>query len=171
MGNEPFAVLYGDDVIVSKKPVCAELIGAFEEFGLSAVGTQKVKESMISRYSSLNVKKVRKNIFKCDDMIEKPGKNEIMSLYAILGRCVLTPEIFDILENTKPGIGGEIQLTDAMKVLAQTYGMIAVEFEGTRHDVGSKLGTAKACVEIAANHPEIGSNFRKFIKEFAAGLD
>lgn len=170
VGNEPFAVLYGDDVIISEKPVCSELISSFEEFGLAVVGTQKIKDSEISKYSSLKVKKIRKNIFRCDDMIEKPNKNEVMSLYAILGRCVLVPEIFDILENTEPGNGGEIQLTDAMRILAQTRGMIAVEYSGTRHDVGSKFGTAKACVQIAAEHPEIGNKFKLFIKEFAKSL-
>jgi UTP--glucose-1-phosphate uridylyltransferase len=170
IGNEPFAVLYGDDVIISKKAVCGQLIGIFEEFGLGVIGAQKIDGKFISNYSSLKVKKIREKVFLCSDMIEKPKINEIMSPYAILGRCVLIPEIFDILEKTPPGSGGEIQLTDAMKVLAQEQNMIAFEYDGVRYDVGSKLGTAKACVQIGSKHAEIGEEFKIFLKNFAENL-
>jgi UTP--glucose-1-phosphate uridylyltransferase len=170
VGNEPFAVLYGDDVIISEKPVCGELINIFQEFGLGVLGVQQVGENVISNYSSLKVEKIRKNVFSCNDMIEKPNKNEIMSLYAILGRCILTPEIFDILKTISPGKGGEIQLTDAMKVLAHTKSMIAFSYSGERHDIGSKIGAAKAYVSIAAKHLEIGNEFKNFIKDFVNSL-
>lgn len=97
-------------------------------------------------------------------MVEKPSENEILSLYSVLGRCILTPDIFNILDKIKPGVGGEIQLTDAMKILANTVGMTAVEFTGTRYDMGNKLGIMKACVEIALKHPKIGANFKDYLK-------
>ena len=133
VGSEPFAVLYGDDVIMGRDPACGQLIKAYEEFGLGVLGIKKVLESDISKYSSLKVEHIRDNLFKCTDMIEKPQtKEDVLSLYSILGRCILPPEIFDILDNTAPGAGGEIQLTDAMRELAVTRGMAAVESQACR---------------------------------------
>lgn len=162
--NEPFAVLYGDDVIIGQDPACAQLIRAYNEFGRAVLGINKVSSADISKYSSLKVENIRENIFFCSDMIEKPGKNEVLSLYSILGRCILTPDIFEILDKISPGVGGEIQLTDAMKILANTVGMTAVEFTGTRYDMGNKLGIMKACVEVALKHSEIGENFKEYLK-------
>ena len=107
---------------------------------------------------------------RCTDMVEKPGPGEEFSMYSILGRCILPPEIFDILDRTEPGAGGEIQLTDAMKALARDKGMVAVDFTGTRYDMGSKLGVMQANVEAALRHPEIGAAFREYLKGLAAGL-
>lgn len=171
VGNEPFAVLYGDDVIMGEDPACGQLIRAYEEFGLGVLGIKKVDEKDISKYSSLKVENIRDNIFSCTDMIEKPQtKEEVLSLYSILGRCVLPPEIFDILDNTAPGAGGEIQLTDAMRELARTKGMSAVEYTGTRYDMGNKLGIMQAAVETALKHEEIGESFREYLKNFAQNL-
>ena len=170
VGNEPFAVLYGDDVILGEDPVCAQLIRAYEEFGLGVAGVKEVSPEAIQKYSSLKVEPVRDRIFRCTDMIEKPTPDQILSLYSILGRCVLPPEIFDILDRTPPGAGGEIQLTDAMCTLARTAGMIAVDFEGTRYDMGNKLGIMQAQVEVALRHPQIGKAFRDYLKEVAAKL-
>ncbi|HBN81257.1 MAG TPA: UTP--glucose-1-phosphate uridylyltransferase, partial [Ruminococcaceae bacterium] len=119
---------------------------------------------------SLKVEPVRGNLFKCTDMIEKPSPDKVFSLYSILGRCVLTPDIFDILDKTPPGAGGEIQLTDAMRVLARTRGMMAVDFTGTRYDMGNKLGILQASVEVALRHPEIGPGFREYLKGIAKTL-
>lgn len=160
--NEPFAVLYGDDVIIGEDPACGQLIRAYEEYGRAVLGINKVSEKDISKYSSLKVENIRDNIFNCTDMIEKPSPSEVLSLYSILGRCILTPDIFDILDTTKPGAGGEIQLTDAMKVLANTVGMLAVDFTGTRYDIGNKLDIMRACVEIALQHKEIGNEFKEY---------
>ena len=171
VGNEPFAVLYGDDVIESEEPVCAQLIRAFDEFGLGVLGAKQMPREEIGRYGSLKVENIRDNLFMCTDMVEKPTADKILSLYSILGRCVLTPEIFDILETTLPGAGGEIQLTDAMKVLARKSGMVAVDFVGTRYDIGNKLGIMKASVETALKHPEISEEFKKYIKEISKKLD
>jgi UTP--glucose-1-phosphate uridylyltransferase len=170
VGNEPFAVLYGDDVIIGEDPACGQLIRAYEEYGLGVVGVNKVSKEAITKYSSLKVEPLHDNLFRCTDMIEKPSPDKIMSLYSILGRCVLTPDIFDILENTEPGAGNEIQLTDAMRTLARRDGMVAVDFTGTRYDMGNKLGIMKAQVEVALNHPEIGNDFRAYLKDIAKTL-
>ena len=171
VGGEPFAVLYGDDVIMGEDPACGQLIRAYEEYGKGVLGVKQVPESEISKYGSLKVEHIKDNVFSCTDMVEKPQTPEaVLSLYSILGRCVLPPEIFDILDNTKPGAGGEIQLTDAMRELAKSKGMIAVEYTGTRYDMGNKLGIMQAAVETALTHEEIGSDFKKYIKELAAKL-
>lgn len=166
VGNDPFAVLYGDDVIISKSPVCRDMISLFNEFKKGVIGIQKVDEESILKYSSVKIEKIRKRVFICSDMIEKPLKDQIMSPYAILGRCVLTPEIFEILEETTPGRGNEIQLTDAMKSLANSKSMIAYEFDGVRCDIGSKIGSLKASMYVAMNHPEIKDEFKDIIQEF-----
>ena len=165
VGSEPFAVLYGDDVIISKEPVCLQLMKAYEEYEVPILGVNKVKKEDIYKYSSLKVEPIKDNLFKCTDMVEKPSQSEIMSLYSILGRCILTSDIFDALEKTKPGAGGEIQLTDAIKALARTSGTVAVEFTGKRYDMGSKLGMMQAAVEVAITHEEIGENFKKYLKD------
>lgn len=170
VAGEPFAVLYGDDVIVGKEPACKQLIDAYDKYGLGVLGTKQVSEKDIHKYSSLKVDRLEGNVFKCTDMIEKPAPDEVLSLYSILGRCVLPPEIFDILDNTPAGYGGEIQLTDAMRQLAITTGMTAVDFTGKRYDMGNKLGILQASVEIALNHPEVGSDFRAYLKEICKTL-
>ncbi len=167
VGDEPFAVLFGDDVIIGEDPACAQLIRAYDEFGLGVLGVNKVSQEAIQKYSSLKVDHIRDNIFKCTDMIEKPSVDKILSLYSILGRCVLTSEIFDILDQTPAGVGGEIQLTDAMKVLARSKGMMAVDFTGKRYDMGNKLGIMQAAVEVALKHPQIGKDFKKYLQELS----
>ncbi len=170
VGDEPFAVLYGDDVILGEDPACGQLIRAYEEFGKGVVGVKPVSPEAIRKYSSLKIEPVRDNYFRCTDMVEKPKPGQEFSLYSILGRCVLPPEIFDILDHTPPGANNEIQLTDAMKVLAQRDSMIAVDFTGTRYDMGNKLGIMQAGVETALKHPEIGEAFRAYLKELAKNL-
>lgn len=170
VGDEAFAVLYGDDVIIGDDPVCSQLCRVYEEYGLGTLGIKKVSEDAISKYSSLKISSIRDNIFSVTDMIEKPSKNEIMSLYSILGRCILPAEIFPILENTPVGAGNEIQLTDAMRVLAKKYGMIGVDYTGTRYDMGNKLGILQATVEVAINHPEVGEDFKKYLKNLVNSI-
>ncbi|BED92539.1 MAG: UTP--glucose-1-phosphate uridylyltransferase GalU [Candidatus Paraimprobicoccus trichonymphae] len=165
VGNDSFAVLYADDIIINKKPVCKQLTEVYENYNLGVVAAHKVRLENIGKYSSLKLEKLESNIFKCYDMVEKPSKNQIMSDYSILGRCVLPAEIFEILKKIKPGAGNEIQLTDAMKILAQTVGMLAVDFEGKRYDIGNKLGIMEACVDVALSHPEIGARFKKYLIE------
>lgn len=170
VGDDPFAVMYGDDVIISDNPVCGQLCQAYDEFGLAVVGIKEVTEEQILKYSSLKTEPIRDNLFKVTDMIEKPKKDQILSLYSILGRCVLPAKIFSILENTKPGAGGEIQLTDAMLQLARTEGMIGVDYIGTRYDMGNKLGILQASIEVGLKHPEIGEDLQKYLKNLVKSL-
>ena len=170
VGDEPFAVLYGDDVILGEDPVCGQLMRAYEQFGSGVVGVKEVSREAIRKYSSLKVEHIQDNYFRCTDMVEKPQPGQEFSLYSILGRCVLPPEIFDILDNTPPGAGGEIQLTDAMATLARRDGMTAVDFTGTRYDMGNKLGIMQASVEVALRHPEIGEDFRAYLKDLCKAL-
>lgn len=171
VGDEPFAVLYGDDVIIGENPVCAQLCRAYEKHGLGVVGIKEVTPEQIRKYSSMKVEPLEGRELRITDMVEKPATEaERFSLYSTLGRCVLPAKIFDILEQTPYGVGGELQLTDAMKVLAQTEGMIGVDFEGTRYDMGSKLGILQAAVEVGLSHPEIGDDFREYLKAIAKTL-
>ncbi len=170
VGDEPFAVLYGDDVIVGEIPAIGELCEAYEKYGKSVVGIKEVPDNLIVKYSSLKVEKTEDKIYSVSDMIEKPAIKDKFSNFSILGRCVLDNEIFDILERTPLGAGGELQLTDAMKELAVKYGMIGVDFSGIRYDMGNKLGILKANVEVALSHPEIGEDFKEYIKELAQSL-
>lgn len=171
VGDEPFVVMYGDDVIIGDVPATKELIDAYGEHGKGVLGIKKVNAKDIYKYSSLKVENIHDNVYKCTDMIEKPKTdNEVMSLYSVQGRCVLPPEIFDILENTKPGAGGEIQLTDAMRELATTVGMTAVEYSGKRYDMGNKLGILKASIDVGLNHKEVKDGLEEYIKELASKL-
>ena len=171
VGDEPFVVMYGDDVIIGDIPATKELIDAYGTFGKGVLGVKPVSEEAIKKYSSLKIEPISDTVFKCTDMIEKPQRKEdVFSLYSILGRCVLPPEIFDILDHTAPGAGGEIQLTDAMAELARTCGMTAVEFSSKRYDMGNKLGILQANIEVGIKHPETGDQLREYIKELAKTL-
>ena len=169
-GNEPFMVLYPDDVIFGEKPVALQLIEVYNEFGKACVGIKAVAPEAISRYSSLKVENLKDNIYDVTDMIEKPAKGKEFSLYSILGRCLLTPDIYDILEKTEPGAGGEIQLTDAMAVLARDGKMTGVDFAGKRYDMGNKLGVLTANIEQGVVHNEIGEELKEYLKEFVKTL-
>ena len=171
VGNEPFAVLYGDDVIIGEDPACAQLCRAFETYGKGVVGIREVTPEQIKKYSSMKLEPLQDGCFSITDMVEKPQTpEETFSLYSILGRCVLTPDIFDILEHTAPGAGGEIQLTDAMKEMAQTAGMIGVAFTGKRYDMGNKLGILQATCEVALSRPDLGPYFAAYLKELVKTL-
>lgn len=169
-GDEPFAVLYGDDVIVGQPPVTLQLMQAYEKYGLGAVGMKEVSRDRISSYSSLKVEHREGRDYMLTDMNEKPAPGEEFSLFSILGRLVLPPEIYGIIDNTPAGAGGEIQITDSMKTLAHERGMTGVDFIGERYDMGNKFDVARAYVEQAAVHPEIGEQFCAFVREFAAKL-
>ena len=164
VGDDPFAVLYGDDVILGDNPVCKQLCDAYDEYGLGVVGIKEVTLEQIQKYSSMKLDSLGGNRYKITDMIEKPKPEEVFSLFSILGRCVLPPRIFSILETIPYGYGGELQLTDAMKVLAQEEGIIGVDFDGRRYDMGSKLGILEAIVEVGLTHPETGEGFRQYLK-------
>ncbi|MDD6659388.1 MAG: UTP--glucose-1-phosphate uridylyltransferase GalU [Eubacteriales bacterium] len=170
VGDEPFAILYGDDVIISDEPVTKQLCDAYEKYGKGVVGVKEVPEKYVSKYCSLKVDKLEGNCYKCTDMIEKPKPEQIMSNFSILGRVIMPPEIFDILENTPLGVGNELQLTDAMKTLAQTKGVVAVDYNGTRYDMGNKFGILKANIEVGLKHPDTKDELKAFIKEISKEL-
>ena len=170
VGNEPFAVLYGDDVIIGETPTTKELIEAYEQHGKSVVGIKEVSDQAICKYCSLAVEKLDDKTYAVSDMIEKPQPHEKLSNFSILGRCVLESEIFDILERTPLGVGNELQLTDAMREIATTKGMIGVDFSGTRYDMGNKFGILKANIEVGLTHPEISTELKAYIKQIAKTL-
>lgn len=171
VGDEPFAVLYGDDVIIGEDPCIGQLIRAYEETGLcGAVGIKEVSKQDVQKYSSMKLESIKDNIYKITDMIEKPAPGQEFSLFSILGRCILPAEIFKILEEIPYGAGNELQLTDAMKVLAQRSGVAGVDFTGTRYDMGNKLGILKAQVEVGLSHPEIGGDFKKYLQKITENL-
>ena len=173
VGDEPFIVLYGDDIIFSETPVCRQMADVYEKYGKSVVGVKPVSKADLTKYSSLKVDAVEgeDRVTFCTDMIEKPKPGEEFSNLSILGRVLLTPDIFDVIDNLKPGAGGEIQLTDAMAHFARNGGIYALEFEGDRYDMGSKFGFLKANITKGLTHPETADELKKFIKEVAATLD
>ena len=172
VGSDPFAVLYGDDVIISPpdQPAIGQLCAAYDRYGLGVVGIKEVTAQQILRYSSLAVEPLEDRIYKVTDMVEKPAPDKILSLYSILGRCILPAEIFSILEETPLGAGGELQLTDAMRTLTLSQGMTGVDYIGKRYDMGSKLGVLEAIVEVGIAHPEIGEGFKDYLREFCKTL-
>ena len=170
VGDEPFAVLYGDDVIIGEDPACAQLCRAYEQYGLGIVGIREVTPEQIGKYSSMKVEPLEGACYRVTDMVEKPKPEDVFSLFSILGRCVLTPEIFDLLEHTAPGAGGEIQLTDAMKALARRDGMVGVAFTGNRYDMGNKLGILEANCEVALGRDDLKADFAAYLKELVKTL-
>ena len=170
VGDEPFAVLYGDDVIIGEIPAIGELCEAYEKYGKSVVGIKEVPDELIVKYCSLKAEKLEDKIFSVTDMIEKPPIEKKFTNYSILGRCVLDSEIFEILERTPLGAGGELQLTDAMAEIAKTKGMTGVEFSGIRYDMGNKFGMLRANIEVGLNHPETKEELTKYIKDLAGKL-
>lgn len=170
VGDEPFAVLYGDDVIIGEIPAIGELCEAYEKYGKSVVGIKEVSDELIVKYSSLKAQKIDDKIFDVTDMIEKPSLETKFSNYSILGRCVLDSEIFEILERTPLGAGNELQLTDAMAEIARTKGVTGVDFSGTRYDMGNKFGILKANIDVGLKHPETKEELKKYIKELAGSL-
>lgn len=169
--DEPFAVLYGDDVIINdEKPVVGQVIDAFEKHGKCAVGIKEVTPEQIVKYSSMKVENIENNVYAIDDMIEKPSLDKVFSLYSILGRCVLTPDIFDVLETIPNGAGGELQLTDAMAEIARRDGMVGVDFDGIRYDMGNKFGILKANIEVGLKHPEVKDELKDFIKKIVTEI-
>lgn len=168
--DEPFVVMYGDDVIMGEDPVAAQLMRAYEQTGKACVGIKEVTPEQIQKYSSMKCDLIKDNLYNITDMIEKPKPGQEFSMFSILGRCLLTPGIYEILDRTAPGAGGEIQLTDAMAEVARKGGMTGVDFTGKRYDMGAKLGVMEAQVETALRHPEIGEAFRAYLKELCKTL-
>lgn len=163
VGKEPFAVMLGDDVVDSKTPCLKQLIDCFTEYKTTILGVQEVPTDDVSKYGIVKGMHIEDRVYKVKDLIEKPKADEAPSNIAILGRYIITPQIFDILDNTVPGKGGEIQLTDALRVLIQSEAMYAYNFEGRRYDVGDKLGFLKATVEFALKREELKKPFMEYL--------
>jgi UTP--glucose-1-phosphate uridylyltransferase len=165
MGGEPFAVLLGDDLIAPSTPLLDEMLKVHEKYGRSVIAAQEVSREEISLYGCIQPEFVDDNLARVVSVIEKPDPDEAPSTLASIGRYVFTPEIFDALRETKPGRGGEIQLTDAINLLAQEQAVYAYRFESGRYDVGNKLDYLKATVEIAIARDDVGADFRRFLVE------
>ena len=164
IGNEPFAVLLGDDIVDASTPCLKQMIDAYDEYKTTVLGVQEVAKENVDKYGILDVKHIEDRVYKVKDMVEKPSIEEAPSNIAILGRYIITPEIFNILENQAPGKGGEIQLTDALQTLATKEAIYAYNFEGRRYDVGDKLGFLEATVDFALKIPELRDDFIEFLK-------
>ncbi|MCC8169564.1 MAG: UTP--glucose-1-phosphate uridylyltransferase GalU [Oscillospiraceae bacterium] len=164
VGNEPFAVMLGDDVVVSDKPCLKQLTEQFEKVGSSVLGVQRVGMDCVSKYGILDCDRVEGRLYKMKSMVEKPKAEEAPSDIAALGRYVLTPAVFKCLERTPRGAGGEIQLTDAIVMLSKTEDVYAYDFEGKRYDIGSKQGFLQATVEFALGRDDLKDEFGAYLK-------
>lgn len=172
--NEPFAVLLGDDVVYNPKPqppALKQLMDMYTQTGATILGCQKVPKEKVSSYGIVaGEPTINEQLMKVNDMIEKPSIEEAPSQMAVLGRYIITPDVFEVLQNTKPGKGGEIQLTDALKVMAKRENVYAYNFTGKRYDVGDKLGFLKATVEFALRRDDLSADFSSYLKDIVKDL-
>ena len=170
IGDEPFAVLLGDDIMMSDVPVLKQLIDAAEKYNCPCVGGQYVSDEAVTAYSSTKLRKLEDRIYDVLDINEKPTPEEKLSNFAVMGRYVLTPDIFDILDATPPGRNGEIQLTDGLNTLCHARRMIAVDYDARRYDTGNLRGFLEATIDFALKNAETGEWLRDFLKEKARTL-
>jgi UTP--glucose-1-phosphate uridylyltransferase len=169
--NEPFVVVLGDDMVDAKVPCVFQMLKVFKEFQESVVAVQKVPLEETHRYGIIEGEEVAEGIYKVHRLIEKPAPGTSKSNLAIIGRYVLRPEIYGCLHRTLPGVGGEIQLTDALDCLRKEQGLYAYEFKGNRYDAGDKMGYLQATVNYALAHPDLGGKFKEYLKKLVADLD
>ena len=163
VGDEPFAVMLGDDIVDSEVPCLKQLMDCYVKYETSIIGVQEVPLSEVYKYGIVNGTLIEDRVYKVNDLVEKPKVSEAISNIAILGRYIITPRIFDIIENTKPGKGGEIQLTDALKTLISEEPMYAYNFRGRRYDVGDKQGFLEATVEYALKREDLKKAFMQYL--------
>jgi len=164
VGDEPFAALLADDIVDAEKPALLQMIEVFEKYQSPVIATMQVEGEAISRFGVIDAEEVEPNVFKIRDMVEKPKFADAPSDLAIIGRYIFTAYIFSAIERTKPGSGGEIQITDAMRILVKERPFYAVKLEGTRHDAGDKLGFLMATVQYALKREDLGDDFREYLK-------
>ncbi|MCA1629587.1 MAG: UTP--glucose-1-phosphate uridylyltransferase GalU [Acidobacteria bacterium] len=164
VGDEPFAVLLADDIVDAEVPALKQMMRVYEEFDAPVLGTMRVEGEAISRFGVIDAEEVSEGVYKIRDMVEKPPFQQAPSDLAIIGRYILTPDIFDEIEHTGRGAGGEIQITDAMRALLKQRPFYAVRFEGTRHDAGDKLGFLVATVEFALKRPDLAPQFKEYLR-------
>jgi UTP--glucose-1-phosphate uridylyltransferase len=167
VGNEPFAVMLGDMIVDSETPALAQLLEVYNHYKDPVIGVAQVKQSEVSRYGVIKANPVSPQVYEVLDLVEKPSPEQAPSNLAIIGRYILPPEIFDILDNLPPGAIGEIQLTDALRKLLDNSALFACEIKGKVHDAGDKLGFLKATVELALKNPELGNDFREYLKDLS----
>ncbi|AIQ71287.1 MULTISPECIES: UTP--glucose-1-phosphate uridylyltransferase GalU [Paenibacillus] len=165
IGNEPFAVLLGDDIVQADKPCLKQMIEIYDQYKSSIVGVQQVPWEEVSRYGLVDGTELAERVYKANRLVEKPKREEAPSNLAILGRYILTPRIFDMLEEQQVGVGGEIQLTDAISRLSEVERIIAYDFEGKRHDVGEKMGFIQTTIHYALQHEELKEGLLDYLKE------
>ncbi|MBC7222337.1 UTP--glucose-1-phosphate uridylyltransferase GalU [Candidatus Bipolaricaulota bacterium] len=170
VGKEFFAVMLGDDVIEAEPPALRQLMDVHEKTGGSILAVMEVEQKEVSRYGIVAGEEIGEGLWRVRDLVEKPSPKEAPSNLAVIGRYILSPTVFEILAETKPGAGGEIQLTDALRVLCQREPLYAYAFRGKRFDVGEKLGYVVATVELALRHPEIGREFRAYLRRLQEEL-
>ena len=171
IGDEPFAVMLGDDIVDSEVPCLKQLINTYEEYRTTILGVQTVDEKDTDKYGIIKSKFIEDRVYKVKDLVEKPEPENAPSNIAILGRYIITPEIFDVLENLPPGKNGEVQLTDALRLLSNKEAMYAYNFEGIRYDVGDKLGFLKATVDFALKRANLKDDFIKYLSEVCDKFD
>ncbi len=164
VGTEPFAALLADDVVDAERPALRQMIDVYEKYDAPVIATMQVEGEAISRFGVIDADEVEPGVFKIKDMVEKPAYADAPSDLAIIGRYIFTPDIFGAIERTTPGSGGEIQITDAMRILLKERPFYAVKLEGTRHDAGDKLGFLIATVEYALKREDLGGPFREYLK-------
>jgi UTP--glucose-1-phosphate uridylyltransferase len=165
IGDEPFAVLLGDDIVQAEKPCLKQMLEIYEQYESSVVGVQSVPWEEVSRYGVVAGEKLNERIMKAERLVEKPSKEVAPSNWAIMGRYILTPRIFELLEQQEVGINGEIQLTDAIAKLGRDETVMAYYFEGQRHDVGEKLGFIETTLHYAIQRPELRDDLLEFMRE------
>jgi UTP--glucose-1-phosphate uridylyltransferase len=170
IGNEPFAVLLGDDIIDSVTPCLSQMIKIFDEYKTSIVGVQHVPDSEVINYGIVDCVQVAERIYKVRDLVEKPDRDKAPSNIAILGRYIISPKVFEYLEKAEPGAGGEIQLTDALRKLAAAEDIYAYDFIGKRYDVGNKIGFLKATVEFALKRDDLKQEFGAYLKNITKSI-
>lgn len=164
VGDEPFAALLADDVVDAEKPALKQMIEVFEKYQAPVIATMQVEGEAISRFGVIDAEEIEPNVFRVNDMVEKPAFADAPSDLAIIGRYIFTPDIFDAIDKTQPGAGGEIQITDAMRILLKERPFYAVKLDGRRHDAGDKLGFLIATVEYALKREDLGGDFREYLR-------
>ncbi|HIT90908.1 MAG TPA: UTP--glucose-1-phosphate uridylyltransferase GalU [Candidatus Merdenecus merdavium] len=171
IGDEPFAVLLGDDIVVSKEPCLKQMIKVYNEYKTTVLGVQKVKDEDVNKYGIVDCQSLDQDVYKVKDLVEKPAKDQAPSNVAILGRYIISPSIFSYLETQEEGTGGEIQLTDGLKRMAMDEAMYAYQFKGHRYDVGTKTGFIQANIEFALRNPELQGEMREYLDKLHSNME
>jgi UTP--glucose-1-phosphate uridylyltransferase len=167
VGGEPFAVMLGDDIVVNEKPCIGQLVDVFGNTNASVVGVERVPKAKLHRYGVIKGRRVKDEVYRVDDLVEKPSPGEAPSDLAIIGRYVFTPDIFHFLEKIGPGKGGEYQLTDAMRLLCRKKGLYGLRFKGRRYDIGSKADWVRATIELSMDRKDLAHELKPHVERMS----